>query len=136
MKSRFSHPKGPTQRQLRAGELIRHALVDIFRREDLRDPALAGLSITITEVRMTPDLKQATVFCAPLGASIDAEQHPEIVKALNHAATHLRHLLAQEIEMKFTPALVFRADDSFAEARRIDELLASPKVARDLKAHD
>lgn len=133
MSSRFSSSKGPSQRQLRAGELVRHALVEIFLREDLRDPALSGLQITITEVRMTPDLKQATVFCAPLGASIDTQKHPEIVKALNHAAPHLRHLLGAKIDMKFTPALVFRADESFAEARRIDELLASPAVARDLK---
>ncbi len=133
MAKRYSPVRGPTQRQLRAGELIRHALVEIFQREDLRDPALHGLSITISEVRMTPDLKQATVFSAPLGASIDPEQHPEIVKALGRAAPHLRHLLAQKIEMKFTPALVFRSDESFAEARRIDDLLASPDVARDLK---
>lgn len=135
MNSRFSPSKGPSQRQLRAGELVRHALVEIFQREDLRDPALAGLSITLTEVRMTPDLKQATVFCAPLGASIDTQNHPEILKSLNHAAPHLRHLLGRKIDMKFTPALIFRSDESFAEARRIDELLASPKVARDLK-HD
>ncbi|OFX02513.1 MAG: ribosome-binding factor A [Alphaproteobacteria bacterium RIFCSPHIGHO2_12_FULL_63_12] len=132
MSRRYSSPKGPSQRQLRAGELVRHALVEIFHREDLRDPALHGLSITLTEVRMTPDLKQATVFSAPLGASIDRDKHPEIIKALNHAAPHLRHLLGQKIDMKFTPALIFRTDDSFAEARRIDELLASPKVARDL----
>ena len=135
MTARSFRKKGPSQRQLRAGELIRHALVGIFQREDLRDPVLHGLSITITEVRMTPDLKQSTVFSAPLGASIDPEKHPEIVAALNHAAPHLRHLVGQKIDMKFTPALIFRADDSFAEARRIDELLASPQVARDLKAH-
>ncbi len=133
MKSRHSNAKGPSQRQLRAGELVRHALVEVFQREDLRDPALMGLSITITEVRMTPDLKQASVFCAPLGASIDTERHPEIIKALNQAASHLRHLLGQKIDMKFTPALIFKSDESFAEARRIDELLASPRVARDLK---
>jgi ribosome-binding factor A len=135
MSSRFSSPKGPSQRQLRAGELVRHALVEIFQREDLRDPALHGVSMTVTEVRMSPDLKQATVFASPLGASIDKEKHPEIFKALAHAAPHLRHLLGQKIDMKFTPALVFRSDESFAEARRIDELLASPAVARDLK-HD
>lgn len=135
MAARFSRDKGPSQRQLRAGELVRHALVEIFQREDLRDPVLAGLSLTISEVRLSPDLKQATVFCAPLGSSIEAEKHPEIIKALNHAGPHLRHLLGQRIEMKFTPALVFRSDESFAEARRIDELLASPKVARDLR-HD
>ena len=136
MSSRFSSPKGPSQRQLRAGELVRHALVEIFQREDLRDPVLTGLSITVTEVRMSPDLKQATVFCAPLGASIDKDRHPEIYKALDHAAPHLRHILGQKIDMKFTPALKFRPDESFAEARRIDELLASPAVARDLKHHE
>lgn len=133
MPARFSRDKGPSQRQLRAGELVRHALVEIFQREDLRDPALAGVSLTVTEVRLSPDLKQATVFVSPLGASIDKEKHPEIVRALDHAAPHLRHLLGQRIDMKFTPALKFRSDESFAEARRIDELLASPKVARDLK---
>lgn len=133
MSSRFSSSKGPSQRQLRAGELVRHALVEIFQREDLRDPALAGVSLTVTEVRMSPDLKQATVYVSPLGASIDEDKHPEIFKALGHAAPHLRHLLGQKIDMKFTPALIFRSDERFAEARRIDELLASPKVARDLK---
>jgi len=136
MSSRFSSSKGPSQRQLRAGELVRHALVEIFQREDLRDPALHGVSITVTEVRMSPDLKQANVYCAPLGASIDKEKHPEIFKALDHAAPHLRHLLGQKIDMKFTPSLKFRSDESFAEARRIDELLASPAVARDLKHHE
>lgn len=124
--------KGPSQRQLRAGELIRHALVEILQREDLREPALQNASITISEVRTSPDLKQATVYCAPLGASIERDAHPEIVAALNRAAPHLRRLLGQKIDLKFTPALIFRSDESFAEARRIDELLASPKVARDL----
>jgi ribosome-binding factor A len=133
MSGRGAPSKGPSQRQLRAGELVRHALVEIFQREDLRDPALAGLSITVGEVRMTPDLKQATAFIAPLGASIDTERHPEIVAALNRAAPHLRRLLGGRIDMKFTPTLIFRPDESFAEARRIDELLASPAVARDLK---
>ena len=132
MANRYSHSKGPSQRQLRAGELVRHALVEILQREDLREPALAGLSLTVSEVRMTPDLKQATVFCAPLGASIDREKHPEIFRALGRAAPHLRHLLGRRIDMKYTPLLLFRPDESFAEARRIDELLASPKVARDL----
>ncbi|MCA8889007.1 MAG: 30S ribosome-binding factor RbfA [Parvularculaceae bacterium] len=136
MTRRFSSSKGPSQRMLRAGELVRHALVEIFQREDLRDPALHGVSITVTEVRMSPDLKQATVYCSPLGASIDKEKHPEIIKALAHAAPHLRHLLGQKIDMKFTPALIFRDDDSFSEARRIDELLASPRVARDLNHDD
>lgn len=133
MANRFSQSKGPSQRQLRAGELVRHALVEILQREDLREPSLNGVSLTVSEVRMSPDLKQATIFCAPLGASIDKEKHPEIFRGLARAAPHLRHLLGQKIDMKFTPTLVFRSDDSFAEARRIDELLASPKVARDLE---
>jgi ribosome-binding factor A len=127
-----SASKGPSQRQLRAGELIRHALVEILQREDLRDPSLQGLSLTVTEVRASPDLKQATAYFAPLGASIDREKHPEIAVALNRAAPHLRHLLGQRIDMKFTPALQFRMDESFAEARRIDEILARPEVKRDL----
>lgn len=127
-------PAGPSQRQLRAGELVRHALVDLLQREDLREPALDGVSITVAEVRLSPDLKEATVFCAPLGASLHglAEDMPAIA-ALNRAAPHLRHLLGRRIDMKFTPALKFRLDQSFAEARRIDALLASPRVARDLK---
>ena len=133
MSRRFTSAKGPSQRQLRAGELIRHTLVEIFAREDLRDPVLAGLSITVSEVRMSPDLKQATAFCTPLGASVDAEPHDDVIKALNRAGPHIRHLLAARIELKFTPALIFRDDASFDEARRIDALLAGEKVRRDLE---
>ncbi len=132
MSKRFSNSKGPSQRQLRAGELIRHALVEILQREDLREPALSGVSVTVSEVRASPDLKQATVFCTPLGGGAKEE----VVAALNKVAPHLRGLLGRKIEMKFTPALVFRSDDSFAEAERIDTLLASPEVARDLRKED
>ncbi|MBI1364449.1 MAG: 30S ribosome-binding factor RbfA [Alphaproteobacteria bacterium] len=128
MAHRSSRAKGPSQRQLRAGELIRHALVEILQREDLREPALEGVSITVSEVRASPDLKQATVFCAPLGGGHEAE----VTAALNRVAPHLRRLLGRKIEMRYTPALKFRADESFAEAERIDALLASPKVRRDL----
>lgn len=129
MPKRTSHQKGPSQRQLRAGELVRHALADILRREHLREPALAGVSVTISEVRASPDLKYATVFCLPLGGG----QEAEVVDALNHAANYLRGILGREVEMKFTPTLKFVADTSFAEARRIDELLSRPEVARDLQ---
>lgn len=132
MASRFSTPKGPSQRQLRAGELIRHALVEILQREDLREPALEGVSVTVSEVRASPDLKQATVFCAPLGGSMSKASTADIVKALNRAAPHLRHLLGRRIDLKFTPALTFRDDASFREAARIDELLSRPDVKRDL----
>lgn len=123
-----SSSKGPSQRQLRAGELIRHALVEILQREDLREPGLSGVSITISEVRPTPDLRQATVFCLPLGGGHESE----VVEALNRAAPYLRGLLGRKIDLKFTPSLKFMVDTTFAEARRIDELLARPEVARDL----
>jgi ribosome-binding factor A len=120
--------KPPSQRQLRAGEIIRHALMDIFTREPLADPDLQGKSITITEVRISPDLRAATAFAAPLGG----EDMGKTIIALNRAAGFLRGRLAREIEMRVTPTVRFVADDSYDEARRIDQLLSSPRVRRDL----
>ena len=120
--------KPPSQRQLRAGELIRHALMDIFSREEFADPALHGKSITITEVRCSPDLKHATAFAAPLGG----EDMAPTIDALNRAAGFLRGRLSKEIDMRYTPQVRFIADDSYDEARRIEQLLASPRVRRDL----
>jgi ribosome-binding factor A len=133
MPARHHSPsKGPSQRQLRAGELIRHAIVEILQREDLRDPALSGVSVTVSEVKTSPDLKTATVFATPLGGGhID-----DVIAALNRTAAHIRGLLARRIDMKFTPSLKFVADESFAKAQRIDELLARPEVARDLQSKD
>lgn len=130
MSKRFSSKKGPSQRQLRAGELVRHALVEILQREPLRDPALEGVSITVSEVRVSPDMKQASVYAAPLGG----EAQEETIAALNRVAPYLRSLLGRKIQMKFTPALKFVSDETFDEARRIDALLARPDVARDLKS--
>lgn len=124
--------KPPTQRQLRAGELIRHALMDILAREEFDDPDLYGKSITVTEVRISPDLKNATAFCAPLGG----EEMAKTVAALNRAAGFLRGRLSREIDMRYTPILRFIADDSYDEARRIEELLASERVRRDLVKRD
>jgi ribosome-binding factor A len=127
--------KPPSQRQLRAGELIRHKLMEIFAREEFNDPDLYGKSITITEVRVSPDLKASTAFAAPLGG----ENMKKTVEALNRAAGFVRGRLAREIEMRHTPTLRFVADDSYDEARRIEELLASERVRRDLvppKAED
>jgi ribosome-binding factor A len=124
--------KPPTQRQLRAGELIRHALTDILAREEFDDPALHGKSITITEVRISPDLKNATAFSAPLGG----EDMAKTVEALNRVAGFLRGRLSREIDMRFTPILRFISDDSYDEARRIDQLLASERVRRDLERRD
>jgi len=125
---RQDHGAGPSQRQLRAGELVRHALVDILAREDLRDPALQGVSVTIGEVRCSPDLKHATVFCAPLGGGDEAA----LAAGLNRAAGFLRRRLGREIDMKFTPELHFHADTSYDEAREMDALLGSAEVRRDL----
>jgi len=132
-------PVGPSQRQLRAGELIRHALVDILREEELADPALQGVSVTVSEVRMSPDLKHAICFVEPLGAGGTGEsaQHiDEIIKALNGAAKFLRGRLGRSIDMKFTPDLKFIHDESFNEAARIDALFLRPDIARDLRASD
>lgn len=129
MSSRFSSQKGPSQRQLRAGELVRHALSEILQREPLRDPVLAGVSITVTEVRVTPDLKQASVYAEPLGGKAEEET----IAALNRVAPYLRGLLGKKIELKFTPELKFRRDETFAEAQKIDALLSRPDVARDLQ---
>lgn len=121
-------PKGPTQRQLRAGELVRHALTDILAREEFNDPDLHGKSITVTEVRASPDLKHATAFVAPLGGG----DQQVVTAALNRAAGFLRGRLSREVELRYTPILRFVSDESYDEARRIDQLLASPQVRRDL----
>lgn len=119
----------PSQRQLRAAELVRHALVGIVAREDLRDPDLRGVSITIGEVRASPDLKHMTAFVSALGPG-DSRL---IANGLTRSASFLRGRLAREIDLRFTPDLNFIPDQSYEEARHIDELLASPEVARDLK---
>ena len=123
----------PSQRQLRAGEVIRHALVDILAREELRDPELQGVSVTLGEVRCSPDLKHATIFCAPLGDT-DADHRTAIAEALNRASRFLRGRLGREIEMKFTPQLHFIPDESYDEAAAMDRLLDSARVRRDTGA--
>lgn len=129
MAKRFPKNTGPTQRQLRAGELIRHALVDILRQEDFQDPDLKNVSVTVSEVRPSPDLKHATVFVAPLGGG-DAS---ETADALNRASRFLRGRLGRTVELKFTPQLHFIADTSFDTASAMDALLANPKIAQDIQ---
>jgi len=129
---------GPTQRQLRAGELVRHALVEILREEDIHDEALHGISITVTEVRVSPDLRHATVFVEPLGAGLETS-HVQVgpaIEALNRHSKFFRGLLGKMIDMKFTPDLRFLHDESFNEAARIDALFLRPDIARDLRPHD
>ncbi|HEY5290429.1 MAG TPA: 30S ribosome-binding factor RbfA [Caulobacteraceae bacterium] len=121
---------GPSQRQLRAGELVRHALVEILREDDLADPALAGVSVTLSEVKMSPDLKHALCFVEPLGG----EHAPEVVAGLNRATRRLRGRLGRMIEMRFTPELKFVHDDTFDAATHMNRLLADPRVRRDVEA--
>jgi len=120
--------KAPSQRQLKVGELIRHALAEIFARGEIVDEALNQYSLTVSEVRMTPDLKLATIFVLPLGGA-GAE---DAVKHLNKHKRFLRGELAHRVSLKFMPELRFKIDTSFAASQRIDELLARPEVARDL----
>jgi ribosome-binding factor A len=123
-------PAGPSQRQLRAGELVRHALVEILRHDTFADPALAGVIITISEVRMSPDLKQALCFVEPLGG----KEAVAVIKALNRASRLVRGRLGEAIDMKYTPELKFVHDDSFDTAAHIARLLDDPRVRRDLEA--
>jgi ribosome-binding factor A len=125
-----SAQKGPSQRQLRVGEVLRHALSEIFRETDIRDPDLFGVSVTVTQVKPSPDMRYATVFVEPLGGKNAAT----IVAALNRHKGFLRGAMGRTIELKFTPELRFVEDTSFAEAERIERILHSEKVARDLAA--
>ena len=122
-------PTGPTQRQLRAGENIKHLLVEILARGEIHDPALRDISVTVGEVRMSPDLKHANIFVAPL-AEGDAKA---IALALDKASSFLRNKIAHKLDAKFTPKLKFIPDTSYDFAVKIDELLANPKVAQDLE---
>lgn len=123
-----SPTKGPSQRQLRVGEELRHALARILARGELRDPALAELTLTVTEVRTSPDLKFATAFVVPLGgACLD-----QAVAALNRATGYFRAQLAREVDLRYLPRLTFAADRSFDEADRIEAILRRPRVRRDL----
>lgn len=122
--------QGPSQRQLRAGELIRHALVDILREGEIIDVALADVSVTVSEVRLSPDLKHAVCFVEPLGG-VHAS---EVVAGLNRAAKFLRGRLGRQIEMKFTPDLKFVHDETFTAAARMDKLFDDPRIQQDLRA--
>jgi len=129
---RHDGPTGPSQRQLRVGEALRHALAEILFRNEIQDPELAGVSVTITQVKPSPDMRYATVYCEPLGgANADV-----IVKALNRHKGFLRGEMGHRLTMKFTPELRFVEDASFAEALKIDTILRSERVSRDIAATD
>jgi len=122
----------PSQRALRAGELVRHALAEILSRGEVHDPVLEGHLITVPEVRMTADLRLATIYVMPMGGR-DTEA---VVAAFERHKKFLRAEIAHRINLKFAPDLRFRVDERFAEAERIDKLLRSPQVARDLEKDD
>ena len=130
--SKDNKPTGTSQRMLRVGELVRHALAAMFARGEIEDDALRGAVITVPEVRMTPDLKIANAYIMPLGG-LHAE---EIVAALNRHRKFVRGRVAPQINMKYAPEVRFFVDDTFEEASRIDALLRSDRVQRDLDDED
>jgi ribosome-binding factor A len=131
--SRLHHNGGtPSQRMLRVGELIRHAMSELLSRGTVNDPVLEGHVVTVSDVRMSPDLKLATVFAMPLGG----RDMTEVLAALERHKKVLRTEVAHRINLKFAPELRFRADQSFEYGAKIDAILDSPKVKQDIKPHD
>lgn len=130
--SRRGEQRPPSSRQLRVGEAIRHALAAALERGEVRDPGLHGNPVTVTEVRVSPDLGHATAFVVPFGLQPGSGEIAEIVAALNRAAPFLRHRVAEAVRTRYAPEIVFRADTTFDEAHRIHSLLTKPEVARDL----
>lgn len=129
MTRRFQNQgSGPSQRQLRVSELIRHELAALLQRGDVLDPVLETHVVTIPEVKMSPDLKLATIYVMPLGGG---DREP-VIAALNAHRGEIRKILAHRVNLKFAPDVRFRIDETFDEASRIDRLLHSEKVQRDL----
>ena len=126
--SEVGEAKGPSQRMLRVGELVRHKLADMLSRGDIHDDVLQSHVITIPEVRMSPDLKLATAYVMPLGGN---EIKP-VLAALERNKRFIRGEIAHTVNLKFAPDIRFREDETFEEATRIDRLLDSPKVRQDL----
>lgn len=126
--SKARNSKAPTQRQLRAGELIRHALAEFFLRDGVTDDELKGVFLTVTEVKVSPDLRHATVFLMPTCAP---DQRQAVAAVARHGK-FVRGELARRIELRYVPELVFALDDSFDNSQRIEEILRSPEVERDL----
>ncbi|MEE7458745.1 MULTISPECIES: 30S ribosome-binding factor RbfA [Methylobacteriaceae] len=123
-------PTGPSQRQQRVAELVRHALAEVLQRGDIQDPVLGSHVVTVPEVRMSPDLKLATAYVMPLGGQDEAP----VIAALERHRKVLRQEVARRVNLKYAPELRFRRDETFDEAARIDRLLRSEKVQRDLES--
>ena len=124
--------RAPSQRQLRVGEELRHALAWVLERGEVRDPGLKGMSLTVTEVRMSPDLRRATVFFTPLGGGA----WEAVQAALQRARPFLRRRVGDSVRLKYVPDMVFVPDRSFDQVDHIDRLLQDPSVARDLSGDD
>jgi ribosome-binding factor A len=129
MKRDRKGPAAPSQRMLRVGELVRHALAGLFARGEIEDGVLEGKVLTVPEVRMSPDLKLATAYVMPLGG----EQAEEVVDALNRHRKFIRGRIAPELDLKFAPDVRFMVDTTFEEYGRIDRLLRSERVRRDIE---
>ena len=128
-KSSAHSAKGPSQRMLRIGELIRHKIAEMLTRGDIHDDVIAGHSITIPEVRISPDMKIATVYVMPLGG----KDIKPVIDALTRHKKYIRTQVAQTLNLRYAPDLRFREDETFEEATRIDRLLDSPKVRQDVE---
>jgi len=127
--SRLHHHGGePSQRMLRVGELIRHTLAELLTKSAIHDPVLEGEVVTVPDVRMSPDLKLATVYIMPLGG----RHVSEVLAALDRHKPFVRGEIARRVNLRYAPDVRFKADPSFEEGARIDALLASPKVQQDL----
>lgn len=128
----FSDKKGNGQRPKRVGEEIRHALSQIFMRGECHSPEVNSASITVSEVRVSPDLKNATAFVMPLAG----DKKEELLAALMEIAPEIRHLVSKRVKLRHAPRIHFKLDESFDEAERINTLLKKPQVARDLLKQD
>ena len=129
--SRHHHraqPAGGSQRQLRVGELIRHELAAMLSRGDVHDPVIEAHMITVPEVRMSPDLRLATIYIVPLGG----RDEKDVLEALDRNKRYMRGEIARRVNLKFAPEIRFRVDERFDEAERIEKLLRTPAVQRDL----
>jgi ribosome-binding factor A len=131
-KNHRDNPAVASQRQLRVGELIRHALAEMFSRGDVHDPLLEGHMVTVPEVRMSADLRLATIYVMPLGG----RDEEAVLDALDRNKRYLRGELAHRVNLKFAPDIRFRIDERFDEAERIEKLLRTPQVQRDLDKAD
>jgi ribosome-binding factor A len=123
---------GGSQRQLRVGELIRHELADMLSRGDIHDPVIEAHMITVPEVRMSPDLRLATIYVMPLGG----RDEKDVIAALERNKRYVRGEIARRVNLKFAPEVRFRVDERFGEAERIEKLLRTPVVQRDLESKD